>query len=99
MGEREVAVAKAYDLSCDEIAEFLATDEGAAFLDRIDAKWDEAIGPMREAGFIVVGAEGSVMACTYATVLNASEAEGADGIDAVARMLQMNGVELPIGGE
>lgn len=87
---------RAYDLSRDEIAAFLETDAGKAFLEATDAKWDEAVEPMREAGFIVVEAEGSVMACTYAMVLKASEVEGADGIDAVARMLQMNGVEMPI---
>jgi len=82
---------KAYDLSRDEIAAFLGTDEGRAFLEGIDAKWPEAIGPMRESGFIAQAAGGVAVAMTYANMVEAQGLEGA------ARMLQMNGVEMPAG--
>lgn len=84
---------KAYDLSREEIAAFLGTDEGRAFLKGIDAKWSEAIEPMREAGFIAQAAGGVAVAMTYANMMEAQGLEGA------ARMLQMNGVEIPIGEE
>ena len=82
---------KAYDLSRSEIAEFLDTDDGRAFLEGIDAKWSEAIGPMREAGFILSAAGGAAAMCTYKNIIEAQGLEGA------ARMLQMNGVEIPAG--
>ena len=43
---------KASKMQREELASFLETDEGRAFLDGIDAKWGEAIEPMRRAGFI-----------------------------------------------
>lgn len=84
---------KAYDLSREELTAFLETDEGRAFLDGIDAKWSEAIEPMREAGFIAQAAGGVAVMMTYANMMEAQGLEGA------ARMLQMNGVEIPIGEE
>lgn len=80
---------RAYDLSRDEIAAFLDTDDGRAFLEGIDAKWDEAIGPMREAGFILSAAGGAAAMCTYKNIIEAQGLEGA------ARILQMNGVDMP----
>lgn len=82
---------KAYDLSRDEIAEFLETDAGKAFLDETDAKWSEAIEPMRQAGFIAQAFGGTAVMCTYANMVEAQ------GIEGAARMLQMNGVEIPAG--
>lgn len=84
---------KANEMNRDELAAFLETDEGRAFLDGIDAKWDEAIGPMREAGFIAQAYGGTAVMMTYANMMEAQGLEGA------ARMLQMNGVEIPIGGK
>lgn len=83
---------KACDLSRDEIAAFLETDDGRAFLEETDAKWSEAIEPMREAGFIAQAAGGVAVMMTYA---NAMEV----GVEQAVRMLQMNGVEIPIGEE
>lgn len=84
---------KACDLSREEIAAFLGTDEGRAFLKGIDAKWPEAIGPMRESGFIAQAYGGTAVMCTYANMVEAQGLEGA------ARMLQMNGVEIPAGAK
>ena len=84
---------KANEMDRDELAAFLETDEGRAFLDGIDARWSEAIEPMREAGFIASAYGGTAVMCTYANMVEAQGLEGA------ARMLQMNGVEVPIGGE
>ena len=77
-------------MSRDEIAAFLETNEGRAFLEETDAKWDEAIEPMREVGFIAQAAGGVAVMMTYANMVEAQGLEGA------ARMLQMNGVEIPI---
>ena len=75
----------------DELAAFLETDEGRAFLDGIDAKWSEAIEPMREAGFILSSYGGTAVMCTYKSIVEAQ------GVDVAARMLQTNGVEMPAG--
>lgn len=83
---------RAYDLSRDEIAAFLETDEGRAFIEATDAKWSEAIEPMRQAGFIAQAYGGTAVMMTYANMVEAQGLEGA------ARMLQMNGVEMPIEG-
>lgn len=77
----------------EELAAFLGTDEGRAFMDGIDARWSEAIEPMRRAGFILSAYGGMAVMCTYKSIV---EAQGAD---VAARMLQMNGVEVPIGEE
>lgn len=82
---------RANEMQRDELAAFLGTDEGAAFLKATDAKWSEAIEPMREAGFIAQAAGGVAVAMTYANMVEAQGLEGA------ARMLQMNGVEMPAG--
>lgn len=81
---------KACDLSRDEIAAFLETDDGMAFLEATDAKWSEAIEPMRQAGFIASAYGGTAVMMTYA---NAMEV----GVEQAVRMLQMGGVEVPIG--
>jgi hypothetical protein len=83
---------KANEIDRDELAAFLETDGGRAFLDGIDAKWSEAIEPMRRAGFILSAAGGAAAMCTYRNIVEAQGVEGA------VRMLQMNGVEVPIGG-
>ena len=81
---------RANEMNRDELAAFLGTDDGRAFLDGIDAKWEEAIEPMREAGFIVIESDGSAMVSTYAVAVKAC------GLDAAASMLQMNSVEVPV---
>lgn len=82
---------RANEMNRDELAAFLETDEGRAFMEGIDAKWEEAIEPMREAGFIVQAYGGTATMATYATMMEVR------GLNAVVRMLQMNGVEVPIG--
>ena len=81
---------KANEMDRDELAAFLGTDEGGAFLDGIDARWEEAIEPMRRAGFIASAYGGTAVMITYA---NAMEA----GVEQAVRMLQMGGVDVPIG--
>ena len=81
---------KANEMKRDELSAFLETDDGMAFLEGIDAKWSEAIEPMRSAGFIVIESDGSAMVSTYADAVKAC------GLDAAAGMLQMNGVEVPV---
>lgn len=83
---------KANEMNRDELASFLATDEGRAFLDGVDAKWEEAIEPMRKAGFIAQACGGTAIMCTYGNMM---ESQGMDG---VVRMLQMSGVEVPDNG-
>lgn len=80
---------KANEMNRDELASFLATDEGRAFLDGIDAKWGEAIEPMRKAGFIAQAYGGTAIMCTYGNMMDSQ------GVDGVVRMLQMNRVEVP----
>lgn len=81
---------KANEIDRDELAAFLGTDEGRAFMDSIDARWSEAIEPMRRAGFIASAYGGTAVMMTYA---NAMEV----GVEQAVRMLQMGGVEVPIG--
>lgn len=81
---------KANEINRDELAAFLETDEGRAFLEGIDARWSEAIEPMRKAGFIAQAYGGTAVMMTYA---NAMEV----GVEQAVRMLQMGGVEVPIG--
>ena len=81
---------RANEISRDELAAFLETDDGMAFLEGIDAKWSEAIEPMREAGFIASAYGGTAVMMTYE---NAMEV----GVEQAVRMLQMGGVEVPIG--
>ena len=81
---------KANEIDRDELAAFLETDEGRAFLDGVDARWSEAIEPMRAAGFIASAYGGTAVMMTYA---NAMEI----GVGHAVRMLQMGGVEVPIG--
>lgn len=83
---------RANEMQREELASFLGTDEGRAFLDGIDAKWGEAIEPMRKAGFIAQAYGGTAIVCTYSNMM---ESQGMDG---VVRMLQMNGVEVPDSG-
>ena len=83
---------KANEIDRDELAAFLGTDEGRAFMDSIDARWSEAIEPMRRAGFIASAYGGTAVMMTYA---NAMEV----GVEQAVRMLQMGGVEVPIEGE
>lgn len=83
---------KANEIDRDELAAFLETDDGRAFLEGIDARWSEAIEPMRRAGFITHAAGGAAVMMTYA---NAMEV----GVEQAVRMLQMGGVEVPIGEE
>lgn len=83
---------KANHMQREELIAFLETDKGRAFMDSIDAKWSEAIEPMRRAGFIVIESNSSAMVSTYAITAKAC------GLDAAASMLQMNGVEVPIEG-
>ena len=82
---------KANLMQRDELAAFLETDGGRAFLEGIDARWSEAIEPMRRAGFILSAAGGAAAMCTYKNIVEAQGTEGA------VRILQMNGVEVPIG--
>lgn len=82
---------RANEMQREELAAFLETDEGAAFLEATDAKWSEAIKPMRQAGFIAQAYGGTAVMMTYANMM---EAQGTDG---AVRMLQMNGVEMPAG--
>lgn len=82
---------KANEMDRDELAAFLETDEGRAFLEETDAKWSEAIEPMRRAGFIVIESDCSAMVSTYSFAVKAC------GLDAAASMLQTNGVEIPAG--
>lgn len=79
---------KANEMNRDELASFLGTDDGRAFLDGIDAKWEEAIEPMRRAGFIAQAYGGTAIMCTYSNMMESQ------GVDGVVRMLQMNGVEV-----
>lgn len=79
---------KANEMNRDELAAFLETDDGRAFLEAIDAKWPEAIEPIRRAGFIASAYGGTAVMMTYA---NAMEV----GVEQAVRMLQMNGVEVP----
>lgn len=80
---------KANEMDRDELAAFLESDEGRAFMEGIDARWPEAIEPMRQAGFIASAYGGTAVATTYA---NAMEV----GVEQAVRMLQMGGVEVPI---
>ena len=80
---------RANEMNRDELASFLATDEGRAFLDGIDAKWGEAIEPMRKAGFIAQAYGGTAIMCTYSNMMESQ------GVDGVVRMLQMNVVDVP----
>jgi len=80
---------KASKMQREELASFLETDEGRAFLDGIDAKWGEAIEPMRMAGFIAQAYGGTAIVCTYSNMMESQ------GVDGVVRMLQMSGVEVP----
>lgn len=82
---------KAYDLSREELAAFIETDEGREFLERIDEGWDAAIEPARAAGFIAFAYGGVAVLSTYGAMLEESGAEH------VAKMLQANGVEMPAG--
>ena len=81
---------KANEIDRDELSAFLETDAGRAFLEGIDARWPEAIEPMREAGFIASAYGGTAVMMTYA---NAMEV----GVEQAVRMLQMGGVDVPIG--
>lgn len=80
---------KANEMNRDELAAFLETDAGRAFLDGIDAKWGEAIEPMRRAGFIAQAYGGTAIVCTYGNMMESQ------GVDGVVRMLQMSRVEVP----
>lgn len=80
---------KANEMQREELRAFIESDAGKAFMEETDAKWSEAIVPMREAGFIAQAYGGTAVMCTYANMM---EAQGAEG---VVRMLQMNGVEVP----
>lgn len=80
---------KANRMQREKLASFLGTDDGRAFLDAIDAKWGEAIEPMRKAGFVAQACGGTAIMCMYGNML---ESQGMDG---VVRMLQMNGVDVP----
>lgn len=80
---------KANEMNRDELAAFLGTDAGGAFMGGIDAKWGEAIEPMRRAGFIAQACGGTAIMCTYSNMMESQ------GVDGVVRMLQTNGVEVP----
>jgi hypothetical protein len=81
---------KANEIEKGELARFVRTDEGKAFLDELDKGWADCMAIAREHGFIVAAVGGTA---TLATYKNAQEV----GPELVVRMLQMSGVEVPLG--
>ena len=80
---------KANALNREEVAAFLGTEGGAAFLGELDSRWDECMALAVDCGFIAQAAMGTAILVTYGNIMEAQGVEGA------ARMLQINGIELP----
>lgn len=81
---------RANEIPRDELENFICTDEGKEFLDELDKGWADCMAIAREHGFIVAAVGGTA---TLATYKNAQEV----GPELVVKMLQMSGVEVPLG--
>jgi len=81
---------KANEMDRDELAAFVESDEGRAFLYEQDSHWEEATRVARERGFIVQACGGAATLCTYDAMREFSGTEG------VVRMLQMSGIDIPV---
>ena len=77
----------------EQVAAFVESDEGKAFLQERDYHWNTVMRKARECGFIIQAYGGTATLCTYEAMLDEV------GTDGAVRMLQMSGVDLPIGGE
>ena len=82
---------RANEMNRDELAAFLETDAGRAFLKELDSHWEECMEPMVRYGFISAAAGGTAVLITHGNMLEFG------GVAEEVRLLQMNGVEVPIG--
>ena len=81
---------KANEMQREQVAAFVESDDGRAFLKLHDECWEAVMEPAREHGFIVQAYGGTATLATYGAMMDEVGTEG------VVRMLQMSGVELPI---
>lgn len=85
---------KANELQPEQVARFVESDDGRAYLAEIDKRWGEVMEPARKCGFILQAAGGVAVLSTYSALLDDESTD--HGVDWAVKMLQMSGVEVPI---